>query len=340
MPAAEFLLRLPEIRLCLFKQLRQRELMPLRLVCKAWDQSAKEAMAQAENVRIVLDFPLLDIPTEYDYEAKDKEHMLVLLERHIKVRDLALLNGQPLPVEVGRLANPFGRMANLQRLELYRFSLDLTTVAKLREKSSLSSLVLNFCQLNSSTLGQVPESIRDIVLNECSIREEDILIAIQNIHRRGIPLRKLIVNSVHKFPHFVPLVQFMLENFSSLRILEVSGTVFRHLPRSFNYIQRMAAVNIEKLSLCGMDWPSKEHHQQFFGILFAQPLSRLTSFSNIGSNIPLNETIIDFIWLMCPSLKKMLVKQPCGAPGCGDPNFACKGLKHIARLSRPSNPAG
>lgn len=273
-----------------------------------------------------------------DFNVTQLKDFKSLLEDHGELCDLSILfNAADNFLTSADLMSALAKLQKLERLELSGFVAGLQFLAKLGQLPQVKAITLQGSQLDLENLSCVSDNIREITIKNGfdSSQGQYLLRAMQSIHSRGVPLEKLVVLTKSSMPNYLALAEFMFEHFPSLRVFDVSGRLDRKSPLVPEPLQQMVAVNIEKLRLGEIDWPSKDHYQQFFDVFLAQPLPNLRSLFYVGSNIALQADTIERLWQMCPNLKKMLAQQECGNPQCAELGVQCKGGGHISILSRP-----
>lgn len=301
----------------MFAQLSLCEQRSLRLVCKAWDETVREVMRNMKSVAICLDEESRDREV-VDYRFTNKEHLMPLLERHANVRKLMIVKDYR--DREWRVEALTSKVASLQRLEYLRISGMVVPAQFYQQLGNLSRLVsLEFfhCNMPGVKFGYLSGSIRKIKLHN-SLRCEcpGMLEGMRILHARGIPLQEFRIEFGNLAPTSLHLLQFMLENFASLRVLALDyinyepEESFTHAP-----FQPLRAVDIEKLILHGYALPAS-YRRQLFAALLAQPLPNLHTLGYEFRTLRLKEVTLNQFWNMCPKLDKLKVSHRCKNKQC------------------------
>lgn len=292
----------------------------LRLVCKDWNHAVDQVMRNKAKVFIAINsFDGYGDEYLYDYHVTDIEDLMKLLKRHANVRHLVMWNKEfdRMWTVYEYLSSQIVELARLKSLEFEGFYLPPYTFDMMQDLTQLVSLKFIHCELSGEDLGCLGATIRSITIRGCDGLEiTHLLDAMQIFHTRGIPLEELVVSSWESISKLLPLAQFMLENFASLRVLVLHSSRAKKVDAAVNLPKQMLAVNIKKLWLDGMDWPSKSHYRQFFDTLLAQPLPHLQTLYYHHKDFPLEEDIVQRFWQMCLKLDKVDVAHRCQDAQC------------------------
>lgn len=237
------------------------------------------------------------------------EDLLNILQNHPNVYDLDIVGpGNQIFTAPEDLTARFTLLEKLVVLQFKRFVLSPKIFDALKELPQLAWIRFRKCTLSGENLGCLGESIREISFLGCrSTKWAHLLEAMKIFHTRGIPLEKLELE-LNYDSTTLPLMQFMLENFSSLRFLNVYADSSNDLPVVPDPFKQMLSVNIEELYINVAHWPSRSYYRQFFETLLAQPLPQLQLvWYNDYSNFLLEDDIEQRFWDMSPKLEKITI---------------------------------
>lgn len=311
------LLDLRKIRAKVFAQLSLWDQKLLRLVCKDWNKTVEQLMRNMAKVLICINMGEENFTQNEDgYNITSYDELLTLLKRHVNVRDLTILGSEPegfdsmtneILVINSDAASEISLLERLEHLEFEYFDIGSEVFSILSELPQLSSILFKHCELTGRNLGALGDSIRHILIKKCCyLNTEHLIDSMKMLCFRGVPLSTFFVHNEFCSP-LLPLAQYMLENFASLRILALHG--YAHDIPPISPLKQILAVNLRQLALIGIIWPSKSHQNQFFATLLAQPLPCLTWLSYFANSFPLEAVTVKRFWDMCPKLGLMYVQH-------------------------------
>lgn len=299
----------PELMAMIFSSLDLRSQLPLRSVCKKWENLVQYTWLNKKTVCISMNLVNERWRTcgyNIDYTVRDMAHLQQLIDRHANVEHLTIIGwrGHVSPMDTEPLTKAIATLRRVKHLQLHHFHLPPSTIRMLGTLHHLAEVNFQNCQLTGENLSCLGDNIRKLTFRHCfDLDEELILEALRSFRDRNIPLERLCV---YDCCNALSLFHFVLENFASLRELKICPIddviIIPH-----QVLKRMAATNIVALELWEVNWPSFDYYHQMMTQLLAHPLPNLKALIYTGNNIDLEEDVLKLFRENCPKLESVWI---------------------------------
>lgn len=311
-PTLTSIMKITELRLIIMGSLQAGTLYRIRYVNKEWDNWIEEGLTEKDAISVGIyreGYSWYRVAKLYDYHIRGMVNFRRLLQRHIKVKQLHVVGHVFNADDVFSLHSItlITQLDRLQHLKLIRFAFFEQESKLVESMTQLVSLDIDSSFPIGVRLSRLGDNIRNLGIHGRVVT--DLMGQMQTLSDRQIPLERFSLSRGGlSSRQLVGLAQFMLSNFESLRVLELTGhkdmSVAYYTP-PLDSLASLVAVNIEELKFVDIQWCSFLHFTRFIDSLIFHPLPKLTKMVWRGNNFKLDQELVWRIHQNCESLAKM-----------------------------------